>query len=174
MNAIIFSHGKESGPNGTKITLLSEIAKKLNFQTISIDYTNCADVNERVVLLRQTMDKYSTVPKVLVGSSMGGYVSTVLACERELEGLFLMCPALYLPNYDIQAFKPKNRNIEIIHGWNDSIVPYENSIKFAKAMSAKLHLINDNHRLTASHDFLGQIFKEFLDRIPIQKNQKKE
>jgi hypothetical protein len=35
---IIFSHGKESGPNGSKIQLLSGVARKLGYRTHSVDY----------------------------------------------------------------------------------------------------------------------------------------
>ncbi|MFT6901716.1 MAG: hypothetical protein ACJAXS_001915 [Colwellia sp.] len=36
---VIFSHGKESGPWGSKITKLANVAKELGFGVDSIDYT---------------------------------------------------------------------------------------------------------------------------------------
>jgi hypothetical protein len=39
---VIFSHGKESGPWGSKITKLANIAKTLCFEVDSIDYSNIA------------------------------------------------------------------------------------------------------------------------------------
>lgn len=164
MHTIIFSHGKESGPYGTKISLLIEVAKIFNFQTTSIDYRKCKNVNERVDLLRETVQQYKGGKIILVGSSMGGYVSTVIASEIAINGLFLMCPALYLPRYDIQTYPIKTQHVEIIHGWNDDIVPHENSIKFGKLNSATLHIVNDNHRLSNSHDFLKQTFVRFLEK----------
>lgn len=164
MNTIIFSHGKESGPNGTKISLLTDIANIFNFQTTSIDYRKCKDVNERVDLLRENVQQYKAGKIILVGSSMGGYVSTVIASEMKIDGLFLMCPALYLASYEVQTYTPKTQHIEIVHGWNDDIVPHENSIRFGKLNSATLHLVNDNHRLSASHDFLKQVFVRFLEK----------
>ncbi|BDS15388.1 YqiA/YcfP family alpha/beta fold hydrolase [Aureispira anguillae] len=170
MAVIIFSHGKESTPNSTKIAYLSQIAQGFNFKTISIDYTHCVAVNERVRLLRDIVRNYESEPIILVGSSMGGYVSTVIACERSVNGLFLMAPAFYLANYDQQEFFPKNPNIEIVHGWQDEVVPYQNSIKFGNLTLAKLHLIDDNHRLSNSYDFLSQIFKNFLRKIADEHN----
>ncbi len=45
---IIFSHGKESGPWGSKITKLANIGKAQGFNVDSIDYSNIASPDERV------------------------------------------------------------------------------------------------------------------------------
>lgn len=162
---VIFSHGKESGPNGAKIQLLSKIAQQMGFQTHSIDYTHCAHVSERVEMLENFMAENKTQKLVLVGSSMGGYVATVVAEKFPLEGLFLMCPALYLSNYPIQAYRPITDKIEIVHGWQDEIVPYQNSIQFGQKTNARLHLIEDNHRLSTQRAFLGETFRQFLNHL---------
>ena len=47
-DTICFSHGKESGPWGTKITALAEIAMKRGFTVVSIDYTGEPDPDARV------------------------------------------------------------------------------------------------------------------------------
>lgn len=161
---VIFSHGKESGPNGAKIQLLSKIAQQLDFETHSIDYTLCKHVSERVEKLEGFIKNSSQKP-ILVGSSMGGYVSTVVAQNLATKGLFLMCPALYLPNYPVQVYRPITNNIEIIHGWQDKIVPYQNSIRFGQETKAKLHLIEDNHRLSEQRAFLGATFRQFLKQL---------
>ena len=165
MKTVILSHGKESGPNGTKIQILSKVAKENGFHPISIDYRSCKDAEERVELLKQKIADISYTELVLVGSSMGGYVSTVAANKIELKGLFLMCPALYLLGYEAQEYSVLTKNIEIIHGWQDDIVPYEHSVRFGKENLANLHLVSDNHRLSGSHLFLGQIFANFLKKL---------
>lgn len=159
---VIFSHGKESGPNGAKIQLLAKIAQQMGFETHSIDYTHCTHVSERVELLENFMVENKAQKQVLVGSSMGGYVATVAARNFALEGLFLMCPALYLPNYPVQTYRPITHKIEIVHGWQDETVPYQNSIQFGQKTNAHLHLIEDNHRLSEQRAFLGEIFQQFL------------
>jgi alpha/beta superfamily hydrolase len=164
MSIVIFSHGKESGPHGIKIQLMAEIAVKHGHQTLSIDYTTCKDENERVDLLRENLVPYKKEKKILVGSSMGGYVCAVMATEIEVAGLFLLCPALNMPDYKVQTYTPKTTNIEIIHGWNDEVVPSQNSIAFAKQNLATLHLVDDNHRLSKSHKFLGESFDNFLEK----------
>lgn len=162
---IIFSHGKESGPNGAKIQLLAKIAQQMGFTTHSIDYTTCKNVSERVEILEDFMTENAAQKQILVGSSMGGYVATVAAQKSALEGLFLMCPALYLPNYSVQSYQPITSTIEIVHGWQDEIVPYQNSIQFGQKTNARLHLIEDNHRLSRQRAFLGETFRQFLQRL---------
>lgn len=168
MSTVIFSHGKESGPNGAKINLLSRVAQELGFLTASIDYTKCKGENERVNLLTQSIQSIPADQLFLVGSSMGGYVSTVISLQIEVSGLFLMCPAFYMPGYEVQNYSPKCQNIEIIHGWHDDIVPFEHSIKFAKLNSALLHLTADNHRLTNSHELLEHFFLSFLRKLVVK------
>lgn len=167
MTSIVFSHGKESGPNGTKIKIMSEVAHSSGFKTTSIDYSRCKNANERVSLLKKHLGLYKEKNILLVGSSMGGYVSAVLANDCNLMGLFLLCPALYLQNkeYEIQDYLPKCKNIEVIHGWNDEIVPYNNSIKFGKITGATVNLINDNHRLNQSYTFIAKRFEYYLKEI---------
>ena len=38
MTTVVFSHGKESGPWGSKITTLSNVANDMGFGVESIDY----------------------------------------------------------------------------------------------------------------------------------------
>lgn len=167
---VVFSHGKESGPNGTKIQCLMAVAEELGMRTISVDYRNCAIADDRVALLTQTINGLGVLSQqlVLVGSSMGGYVSTVVANEMPVTGLFLMAPALWMPaeEYSIQSYHPLTTRVEITHGLNDDIVPYENSIRFLREhANTILHLVPDDHRLKASHDFLTCQFKRFLEEL---------
>ncbi len=161
MNTVIFSHGKESGPNGSKIQLLRGIAEKLGYRTISVDYRNCKDVTERVELLSGLLEKEKAV-KVLVGSSMGGYVSVVCSGIFPVPSLFLMCPALYRSGYPVRDYPVNAETISVIHGWDDKIIPFENSIRFSEENKARLHLVADGHRLAASHQILGHLFLGFL------------
>lgn len=164
MKLVVFSHGKESGPDGTKIQKLRKVAESAGFETVSIDYRKCKDATERVKLLTEFMETKKPECTVLVGSSMGGYVSTVVSNTIKLNGLFLLCPALYM-NYtgmEVEEYFPKCDHVEIVHGWNDTVVPYESSIKFAEQIKAVLNLVDDNHRLEKSHSFLANRLEEFL------------
>ncbi len=169
MNLVVFSHGKESGPQGSKIQLLKKVAEKNHFETVSLDYRQCKNADERIALLENYLETVEAVNIILLGSSMGGYVSTVLACKKSAKGLFLLCPALYMndPEYSYREFSPQCEQIELVHGWQDDIVPYENSIRFAKANNAVLNLLKDGHRLQDSLDFLENRFDSFLKSLSL-------
>lgn len=163
---ILFSHGKKGVPNGRKIQRLTTVAKEKGFETLAIDYTHTINPDERVKILQQVVQKHEKKDIILVGSSMGGYVSCVVANETKCLGLFLMCPALFMPMpyYTVRSFSPLTSHIEIIHGWKDKVVPFQNSVQFGKQTTATLHLVNDGHRLAESDDMLVERFIAFLDK----------
>ena len=77
---VYFSHGQESGPWGSKIKRLAAIAKEQGCEVDSVDYTKIKDPDLRVERLLDILESESG-SFVLVGSSMGAYVSLV-ASER--------------------------------------------------------------------------------------------
>ena len=80
---VVFSHGKESGPWGSKIAAMSEIARGEGFHVESVDYQGIDDPHARVTrLLAFCKDLRGSL--VLVGSSMGGYVTAAArrCCRR--------------------------------------------------------------------------------------------
>jgi predicted esterase len=161
---VVFSHGKESGPWGTKIRYLSHIAKRNGADVLSLDYQDIATPDERVAHLRGT-----TLPAherlILVGSSMGGYVSTVASQTMKPQGLFLMAPALGMPGYAQQSFQPGSKEMCIVHGWQDEIIPVEHAISFAREHQCELHLLEADHRLNNVLPTVGRLFEEFLHRV---------
>lgn len=158
---VVFAHGKESGPWGSKINHLANIAEALGFAVDSPDYQGMDDPRARVAqLLEQTP---SGAPLVLVGSSMGGYVSA-MACERLTpDALLLMAPALYLEGYPGEPAGCPSDTV-LIHGWDDDIVPVDSSIRFARSRQAALHVVSDGHRLSESLDIIGHVFARQLQR----------
>ena len=163
-STVIFSHGKESGPEGRKINMMRTVAEKLGYTTISIDYRDIVDVSSRVSLLESTLVKQRKNEIILVGSSIGGYVSTVVANSKNISGLFLLAPALFMKDYPIQDYKPLSSKVEIVHGWSDDVITYECSVRFAKENNYSLHLLNDDHRLGSSLPIIAKLFKAFLRR----------
>jgi len=157
---VYFSHGKESGPWGSKIKRLANIAKELGYSVDSIDYSDILDPDLRVERLIKVVENVEE-DFVLVGSSMGGYVSLVAAEQVNVKGVFLLAPALFMEGYKKQNYN-HNTNIEIVHGWSDDIIPPENSIQFAKNIDCSLHLISGDHRLNTSLDVVENLFSQFL------------
>lgn len=157
---VYFSHGKESGPWGSKIKRLADIAVENGYGVFSIDYTNIPDPDIRVEhlinVLKDEKDDF-----LLVGSSMGGYVSLVASEQVHAKGIFLLAPALFMPGYQKQTYE-NTTNIEIVHGWSDDIIPPQNSIQFARSVDCSLHLISGDHRLNSSIVVVEKLFFQFL------------
>ena len=162
MTTVIFSHGQESGPWGTKIRAMAEMVRARGCEADSIDYQGIADPTERVAkCVRECAGIADQL--VLVGSSMGGHVATAAAEQVGAAGLFVLAPAYYMEGYEDLTPDPPSMPICIVHGWHDDIVPVDNSIRYARACSATLHLVNGDHRLTANieeiNNYLGQFLK---------------
>lgn len=161
---VIFSHGKESGPWGVKISALAAVAQHQGFAIESIDYTDLADPDARVSRLRERCagEKGSLV---LVGSSMGGYVATVASQTANPAGLFLMAPAVYLPGYAETDPAPRAVKTFVVHGWHDEVIPQENVVHFALRNEARLFLVDGDHALVSQLPFIEELFGLFLESL---------
>ena len=159
---VYFSHGKESGPWGFKIKRLAAIAGARDCEIESIDYRDSMDPDLRVerllARLREEQEHF-----LLVGSSMGGYVSLVASATVDATAVFLMAPALYIPSYKVQRYRSKSAHIEIVHGWSDDVIPVQHSIDYAREADCSLHLIRGDHPLNNSIETVESIFEGFLD-----------
>ena len=158
---VYFSHGQESGPWGSKIKRLAAIATEQGCEVASVDYTATKDPDIRVEQLLNIL-KDESDSFILVGSSMGGYVSQVASERVSAKAVFLLAPALYIPGYRHQVFSSDQQHIEIVHGWSDEVIPPENSIKFAQDVDCTLHLISGDHRLNGSIEVVEDLFRQFL------------
>lgn len=158
---VVFAHGKESGPWGTKIQHLAVIAGELGFAVDSVNYQAIDGAGQRLAHLLER--RPTGAPLVLVGSSMGGYVSAMACDELAPDALLLMAPALYLDGY---PGDPEGcpADTVVVHGWQDNIVPVDSSIAFARARQATLHLMADGHRLAHSLEFIGDCLAAQLKR----------
>lgn len=160
---VIFSHGQESGPWGTKIRRLAASAQELGFAADSVDYTDLPDARDRVTRL---VERHPTgAPLVLAGSSMGSYVTAAAAKQLDVDALFLLAPAFGMPGYDPIAPPLAAQQRVIVHGWNDDVVPVAPVIDFARADASELHLVDDGHRLTDSLDRIDVWFRDLLQRL---------
>lgn len=164
MTTVIFSHGQESGPWGTKIRAMAELVKGMGCTADSIDYQGIADPTERV---NKCIEECRSIDDtlILVGSSMGGHVATAAAQELGAAGLFVLAPAYFMEGYEDLTPPPPALPICIVHGWHDDIVPVENSIRYARQCSATLHLVDGDHRLTANIDEINKYLAQFIRNV---------
>ncbi len=164
MTTVIFSHGQESGPWGTKIRAMAEMVRGLGCDADSIDYQGIADPTERVEKLVAACADIDD-KLVLVGSSMGGHVATAAASRLGAAGLFVLAPAYYMPGYEELTPPVPELPFTIVHGWHDDIVPVENSIRYAKEALATLILVDGDHRLTANIADINNYLRLFIESI---------
>ena len=164
MTTVIFSHGQESGPWGTKIRVMAEMVRSMGCTADSIDYQGIADPTERVdKLLAEASSVDDTL--ILVGSSMGGHVATGAADRLGAAGLFVLAPAYYMEGFEALTPPPPSMPITIVHGWRDDVVPVDNSIRFARESRATLHVIDGDHRLTDNIGEINEYLRQFVSQV---------
>lgn len=161
---VVFSHGKDSEPWGRKISELAETARAEGFQVESVDYRGMDSVAERLTALHETCRRLPG-DLVLVGSSLGGYLSIACAAQLHARAVFLMAPAIYMDG--LPPLKPDALDCPatIVHGWQDEIVPVDHSIRFAREHRAQLLLVDGDHRLHSQLPIVRFEFEQFLISI---------
>lgn len=157
---VIFSHGKVTGPKGSRITALSKIAIRMGYDVESLDYRRLS-TPERVTRLNNFVEGLNR-PYVLVGTSMGGYVSAVSALSSSPLGIFLISPAIYLDGYAEAEVEKISCPTTVVHGWDDDIVPVQNVIRFAQSAGANMHIFAGGHRLREKLSETESCFEQFL------------
>ena len=128
---------------------------------LSPDYSHTHDARARVAQLLQLAPKARTL--VLVGSSMGGYVSAMACAALRPQALLLIAPALYFPGLDAEP-EGIPALCSVVHGWHDELVPVERSIRFARTHNAALHVLDSGHTLNDQLPALELLFDELLRR----------
>jgi pimeloyl-ACP methyl ester carboxylesterase len=161
---VVFSHGQESGPWGSKITAMAPVVRELGLDVESVDYRGIDDPTERV---KKLIAVASELPDsvVLVGSSMGGHVSAAAASRLRTRAVFLLAPAFYMPGFE--QYTPQDVPVPtaIVHGWRDDIVPVQSSIRWAQEHKAALHVLDSDHRLEDQIEMICLLLRAFLKSL---------
>jgi alpha/beta superfamily hydrolase len=164
VSTVVFSHGKESGPWGGKITAMAATVRELGVAVESVDYRGLDDPAARVEKLVDTAGRIGG-SLFLVGSSMGGHVSAAAAARLEPRGLFLLAPAFYMPGFEDHTPQQVRCATAIVHGWRDDIVPVENSVRWAREHRAALHILESDHRLEDQIGAICRLLRAFLSDL---------
>ncbi len=159
---ILFLHGLESGPHGSKYQAL----KKVFGDVLAPDCSGVQDEKERLHIIQQEI-KNSEEPFLVVGSSMGGLMALLLQKENPLHiaGMVLCAPAIHRPaatDLNLNDLPPTI----VIHGTQDDIVPVEASQPFGD----RLITVDDDHRLANSmEEILRAVFAMKLKLLHFSK-----
>ena len=152
MMKILFLHGLESGPHGSKYQALKEIFGDV----LSPDCSGVKDEIERLRIIEAEISKEAD-PFLVVGSSMGGLMALLLQKQHpeQVAGLVLCAPAIHRPaatELDLNKLPPT----VVIHGTQDDVVPIEASHPFGD----RLRKVEDDHRLGSSmEEILHAVFE---------------
>lgn len=158
---VVFSHGKDSSPNSRKIIALNETARSEGYETIAVDYRGIDRPRDRITKLVDACKEVKG-DLVLVGSSLGGYVSLAAAPTLHARGVFLMAPAVYFDELPPLRDRAIDCPFTIVHGWRDAVVPYEDSLRLAREYRATLHLVDSDHFLHTHLRMIRYYFEHFL------------
>jgi fermentation-respiration switch protein FrsA (DUF1100 family) len=158
---VVFSHGQAAGPWGRKISALAEVARSEGYEAHSVDYRGIDEPRARVATLVDFCKELSG-DLVLVGSSLGGYVSVASASLLHARGVFLMAPALYMAGLPELRAGGLDCPVTVVHGWRDEVVPYAHSVQFAQSYLAALHLLDSDHLLHNQIRVIQYLFEYFL------------
>lgn len=167
---VILSHGSDSGPGATKVSALAKVAESMGFTTERPDYGDCdagghaASVTPRIERLGGRM-RAAAAPPLLVGSSMGAFVSGLASLEAPCAGLFLLALPVEIPDY-LSAFDmARNVPCMLVHGFEDDICPAGDVLTFARQRCIPCLLLPDGHRLVEHVDVIEAQFRLFLERF---------
>jgi pimeloyl-ACP methyl ester carboxylesterase len=140
---LIFIHGLESTGRGFKATLLRSIFPEM----LTPDFTGFLEERmEQLFPILGDQDNWT-----IVGSSYGGLMAALFACQRpaQVRKLVLLAPALILPQFADQPPEPVLTPTIIFHGKHDRVVPPEPVRRLAEQVFTNLDYrqVDDDHAL---------------------------
>lgn len=171
---VFLSHGLESGPGGTKVQALKTLAESFeNVQAHAIDHRSTKDPAVRLTQMQDAIAASGADPRniILAGSSMGGWVCAQTSALTPVRGCFLLAPALALKGYPQSSPAIQAEHVQIIHGWDDDVVPPMPVIELAQLQALPALILADDHRLSNSLERISEEFQAFLSRAGIQKSR---
>ena len=167
---IILSHGSDSSPDATKVSTLAALAETRGWRTRRPDYASddarghAGSVAPRIARLRATIESLDA-PPLLVGSSMGAFVSGLVSLDVPVAGLLLLATPSAIPGYarafDLCASVPTL----LVHGWRDDVCPPTGIHAFCAQRRLPLMMLDDDHRLGSSMDTIAAQFRYMLDQL---------
>lgn len=137
MKRVLFAHGKEGNPNGTKAKMLKEkfgaLVPKLTNSFELVDFLEDLDHIENI---GQSVD-------VMIGSSRGG--ALVAQVRNPNVRKILICPAW--KRFDALLLPFLNEDDIIIHSKSDNLVLFEDSVLLKETFGCTLIEAGYDHRM---------------------------
>ena len=144
MTTRVFVHGLEGSSQGTK----SQFFRKRYPDMIIEDYTG--GIEERMEKLRRVLT--GVMDLILIGSSYGGLMAAMYACDHEAQTrrVILLAPALNLEEFRPYLNHAVGIPVTLYHGSRDDIVPVGEVHEIASRVFTDLthHVVVDDHPLS--------------------------
>ena len=152
---VLFCHGKEGNPNGTKALAIQEEFK--NGTVVTPRLTNSYDQVEFLKDL-QLIEAFAVGADVLVGSSRGG----ALVCQADTDVPKIMIAPAWKK---FQVLPLLTKNDVILHSKKDDLVPYEDSVRLADLFGCRLIECGNDHRMSDPDtlDLIKKTIKEITN-----------
>jgi alpha/beta superfamily hydrolase len=162
---VFLSHGLESSPSSIKIQAMKTVSEAYpGVVAEAVDHRSSQDPATRLKQMQTAIKRAGADPQrtVLAGSSMGGWVCAQTSAMTPVLGCFLLAPALALISYPRSRPQISATFSQIIHGWNDDVVPVMPVLELAQQQRISALVLNDGHRLENSVQRITQEFERFL------------
>ena len=137
MSKVLFLHGLESKPGGTKAKYLEKLG-----HTVFNPHMPKSSFEESVTIAQSVIDSES--PDVIVGSSRGGAVA--MCVNTNGARLVLIAPAW--SRFRQSENSTVSSKAMILHSRNDDIVEISDSRTLVENYGATLIEVGDNHRMS--------------------------
>lgn len=153
-NKVLFCHGLESGPHGSKYRALVAAG----YEVLAPDCRGMG-LEERVALVAPIL---LAEKPLVVGSSFGGIVAILAALRTGviLPGLVLCAPALGRAEVPIKTLVVPFP-VTIIHGLHDTVIPLELSQEFAFYQGCEVRVVQDDHFLAKCDETIVGALRAF-------------
>lgn len=151
MTTRAFIHGLEGSSQGTK----SQFFRKRYPDMLIEDYTG--GIEERMEKLHRILTGRKDL--ILVGSSYGGLMTAMYACDHEekTRRVILLAPALNLEEFRPYRDRTITIPVSLYHGSRDDVVPVEDVREIASRVFTDLtyHIVDDDHPLSETFPSFG-------------------
>ncbi|MBN2568214.1 MAG: alpha/beta fold hydrolase [Deltaproteobacteria bacterium] len=139
----IFIHGLESSSKGTKGVFFRETYPGM----IVEDYPG--SLEKRMEKLNRLLTGRNDI--ILAGSSFGGLMAAIYACENEdrVRKVILLAPALHLEDFHPYLGKRLNMPAVVFHGTRDEVVPLSLVRRITENIFKNItyNVVDDDHPL---------------------------
>lgn len=139
---LLFIHGKDGSSQGFKVQFLRRLYPEL----LASDFPG--DFWQRMARLEQVSG--DSTGWTMIGSSMGGLMAAVFACQHpgQVDRLVLLAPALAFLDLAQTPLPPSGAPTVIYHGRQDDVVPLAKTHQVADQLFPNLQF----HVVDATHD----------------------